>query len=253
LLVFAPGKSLFISLLLGSVAGAAVVIAGIWYISGQRFYFYQKTVLVLGVMLATAVVFTVAVGVFGLLLILWKGSMFPFLNSAANMAVNLLFPVALQMGRLLGISEDKIKGSFIEVNNHLITLQNVRADAREILVLAPHCLQYNGCPFKVTRNIENCRQCGNCRIGDFLKIRNEFNVHVAVVTGGTMARKYIRELRPKAVIAIACERDLTSGILDSYPLPVYGILNDRPCGPCQDTQVKTDLVNSAILNFIERR
>ena len=38
-------------------------------------------------------------------------------------------------------------------------------------------------------------------------------------------------------MAVACERDLTSGIQDSYPIPVIGVLNERPFGPCRNTRV----------------
>ena len=46
-----------------------------------------------------------------------------------------------------------------------------------------------------------------------------------------MARQMVKEIRPKAIIAVACERDLTSGIQDVFPLPVIGVLNERPFGP----------------------
>ena len=52
-----------------------------------------------------------------------------------------------------------------------------------------------------------------------------------------MARQVVKETRPKAVLAIACERDLMSGIQDVYPLPAVGVLNIRPNGPCYNTRV----------------
>jgi len=216
-------------------------------------YTYQRTILGLGGMLALAILLLTALGVGGLVLILWKRKTFPFFHSITNIAINLLFPLTLQVGKLLGIKEDKIKDSFIEVNNQLVIMKKIRVRPGEILVLAPHCLQYNGCPYKITKDICNCKQCGQCQVADFLKLKEEFAVNVAVVTGGTLARKYVKEFGPKTVIAIACERDLTSGILDSYPLPVYGILNDRPNGPCQDTRVELESVRSAVLKFIDRR
>ncbi|WP_242864780.1 DUF116 domain-containing protein [Youngiibacter fragilis] len=48
------------------------------------------------------------------------------------------------------------------------------------------------------------------------------------------------------IIAVACERDLSSGIQDTYPLPVYGILNKRPKGPCLDTLVPLKQVEKAL-------
>jgi hypothetical protein len=56
----------------------------------------------------------------------------------------------------------------------------------------------------------------------------------------------IVEKRPKLVIAVACERDLTSGIKDCYPLPVIGILNDRPNGPCFNTNVDLVKIEQAL-------
>ena len=71
-----------------------------------------------------------------------------------------------------------------------------------------------------------------------------------MATGGTLARKVIVEKRPKLVIAVACERDLTSGIKDCYPLPVIGILNDRPHGPCFNTLVEMAKIEQALLSVL---
>ena len=58
------------------------------------------------------------------------------------------------------------------------------------------------------------------------------------------------ETRPRLIIAVACERDLTSGVQDTHPLPVYGILNHRPEGPCRNTLVTLRLVEDALRRFI---
>jgi hypothetical protein len=76
-------------------------------------------------------------------------------------------------------------------------------------------------------------------------------VKIAVATGGTLARRIIVENRPEAIVAVACELDLTTGILDSYPLPVIGILNERPHGPCINTKVDIEKVRGAIASFCE--
>lgn len=75
-------------------------------------------------------------------------------------------------------------------------------------------------------------------------------VHLRVTTGGTLAREAVRTLRPKAVVAVACERDLTSGILDCIGLPVIGVTNGRPHGPCHNTTIDLQAVEKAIRFFI---
>jgi len=56
----------------------------------------------------------------------------------------------------------------------------------------------------------------------------------------------VKDVKPEAIVAVACERDLSSGIVDTYPLPVLGIPNERPFGPCLNTQVDLEKVKDAI-------
>ena len=119
-----------------------------------------------------------------------------------------------------------------------------------MLLLLPHCLQSTACRNKITGGlIENCQGCGRCVIAGLLELADERDLALVVATGGTLARRVIGEVRPAAIIAVACETDLTSGIRDSYPLPVYGVLNERPNGPCRDTTVNLDRVREAIVFF----
>ncbi len=61
----------------------------------------------------------------------------------------------------------------------------------------------------------------------------------------------MKELHPKLILAIACERDLASGIQDVYPLPAVGVLNIRPNGPCYNTTVDLTEVKEAINKYIK--
>ena len=83
------------------------------------------------------------------------------------------------------------------------------------------------------------------------KLAAQNKCKLKVVTGGTLARKAIKEQHPGAVIAIACERDLSLGIQDISAIPVLGILNRRPHGPCMNTDVDMNRVQTA-LNFFSQ-
>ena len=115
-----------------------------------------------------------------------------------------------------------------------------------ILILLPHCLQLFDCEIKVTGDINKCVRCGRCDIKGLAELAEKYRIDISVATGGTLARKVIIEKRPKLVVAVACERDLTSGIKDCYPLPVIGILNDRPFGPCFNTRVDVEKIDAAL-------
>ena len=90
-------------------------------------------------------------------------------------------------------------------------------------------------------------------MNDLLNLTEKYGVNLAVVTGGTLARNVLKNLRPQAVLAIACERDLTSGIQDVFPLPVIGVLNQRPFGPCFNTRIDIEQVDAILQDMVEIR
>jgi len=154
------------------------------------------------------------------------------------------------VGKLLGVSRERVQQSFIEVNNHLVRSNSHRARPNKLLILLPHCIQEFECQIKITGNIKNCQGCGKCEIKDLVEIADQYQVKIAVATGGTLARRIIVENRPDAIVAVACELDLTTGIQDSYPIPVIGILNERPNGPCINTKVDIQKVKTALSDLL---
>ena len=155
------------------------------------------------------------------------------------------------MGKLVGISKERVRQSFVELNNHLIRSNGHRVRPDRLLILLPHCIQDFDCEIKITGNIRNCRGCGKCEIKDLIELSDQYHLKIAVATGGTLARRIVLENRPEAIVAVACELDLTTGIQDAYPIPVIGILNERPNGPCINTKADINKVRRAILDFLE--
>jgi len=160
--------------------------------------------------------------------------------------IKFLLPAIELMGRVLGIHKDHIRQSFVAMNNSLVTSQKILVPSDRILILLPHCLQLFDCDIKVIGGIGKCIRCGRCNIRELAEIGERYGIDISVATGGTLARKVIVEKQPKLVVAVACERDLTSGIKDCYPLPVIGVMNERPKGPCIDTVVDVGKINQAL-------
>jgi hypothetical protein len=245
-----PKKRLFISLIIASLLLASFSIYGVWMVSQPGLSNISHYLpYILGILLGLGVIM-IAVGVTGIILAILGVPTFPIFQGLAWSAVNLLFPIAIRIGKVFDVEKERIERSFIEVSNHLIRQKKIHVSPEKLLILTPHCIQNDSCPHKITRDIANCRNCGGCQVGDLLTLSKNYGVNVAVVTGGTLARKMIKTLRPHAVLAIACERDLTSGIQDVFPLPVIGVLNDRPFGPCCNTRVDIKQVESVIKSFI---
>lgn len=187
-----------------------------------------------------------ALGLLGLVLGLISNKPWPLVRQGGRVMADLLFPVVLALGRLLRIPQDWIQASFIEVNNYLVRLSGRRFAADRVMILLPHCLQNHTCPRKITTDIRNCRRCGLCVVGDVQNLAAEYGAAVAVATGGTAARRRLEEIRPRAVVAVACERDLASGIQDTGSISVIGVPNLRPHGPCFDTTVDLERVRQAL-------
>jgi hypothetical protein len=166
-----------------------------------------------------------------------------------SVTVKLLFPIAVFLAKLVRFDRAKLMASFVKVNNSLTTAQAKRITGGRILVLLPHCLQIDVCNRKITGDISNCLRCGRCLVGEFINMGEKHGLKVEVVNGGTLARKRVASWKPQGIIAVACERDLTFGIQDVHPVPVYGVINDRPHGPCVNTGVNMDNVAAAIRFF----
>ncbi|WP_330683256.1 DUF116 domain-containing protein [Peptacetobacter sp.] len=162
------------------------------------------------------------------------------------MIAKTIYPIVVSISELLKMSKSSIRRIFIKLNNSYVKANKYNLTGEKILILLPHCLQFHNCKFRVTSTIDNCARCGLCNISDLAKLGEKENVHVFIATGGTLARKVIIETRPKAVIAVACERDLTEGIIDVKGIPVLGVYNERPNGPCFDTRVSVEKVKEAI-------
>ncbi|MCX8026375.1 MAG: DUF116 domain-containing protein [Thermodesulfovibrionales bacterium] len=160
------------------------------------------------------------------------------------------YPILMLFGGVSSNLKERFQRWVIHLNNALIRKSKIKAE--KILILLPHCLQINECNIRITNDINNCQRCGRCFISSLIGIAEEHGLKIFVATGGGMARKIVKDNKPDAVIAIACERDLSSGIVDSFPLPVLGVYNQRPQGPCYNTEVNTNDVKEAVHFFISR-
>lgn len=243
------GKNLFIFLSFLGVLALGFVLLGFWYLIEPRLEEIHAG-LPLAVGLAILAVYLCVTGL--LCLIVISSYLQRDLISAKRITVRVLFPLALAIGRTLRIPEDEVRGSFIEIHNSLVRASAPLVKGDRLLLLLPHCLQNFKCPHRVTAEVGNCRGCGKCEIGDLTKLCDAYGIKMSIATGGTLARRVIVETRPRAIVAVACERDLTSGIQDSYPIPVIGILNERPFGPCRDTRVDLSRVAAAVRFFLKR-
>ena len=111
---------------------------------------------------------------------------------------------------------DWVENAAVKVYNALVLERNRKVGKGELLLLIPRCLS-------------------RATLDGVLQIAGKYDVPVFVATRGQLARRVIRERRPRAVVAVACERDMVSGLHDvAGKVPVLGLTMTLPSGPCKD-------------------
>jgi len=136
------------------------------------------------------------------------------------------------LGRLFGLSRDRVGHAFVRVYNLLEVLPPLITDPARLLVLAPRCL-------------------GRETVQGLQALKQRYGFSQVIAFGGTEARRGIAQHRPQGIIAVACERDLLVGIKDLRGrVPVLGYANLRPEGPCKNTAVNLEQVEQGIRMFL---
>ncbi len=148
-----------------------------------------------------------------------------------KISITFLTPLIIRMGEKCGISYDRMGNSFIKVSNALIRTTKYNFNQQRILILLPRCL---------TTSIQK----------EIRALAQKYGCLIFTVPGGELARKIIAREKPNAVIGVACERDLMSGIRDVSSIPVIGVPNQRPEGPCKNTIVNFQDIEDAIRYFL---
>lgn len=239
-------KRVYVGLLILSLTIIFLFAFLLWFIMLNREVIISQVLLVIIIIVIAFFLILLALGILAIILMIIKEKNIKSLEGFTRRANEILFPITLLIGKIFGIHKEKIMRSFIEVNNYLVLGKKILYSAKKIIILLPHCLQNTDCPHKITIDLKHCKKCGKCDIGNLIDLADKYGATLKVATGGTLARQYIKNIRPHGVIAVACERDLSLGIQDAGFLPVLGVLNCRPNGPCVNTRVNLDEVEEAI-------
>lgn len=135
--------------------------------------------------------------------------------------------ITLLLGKFyhsLGIlSRDRLDNSFLQLLNQIEVKRKysgVKAEKGGGLLLLPRCIE------------ANLRQ-------KIIQQAQEQGIACAMAGDGEMARVAVQKHQPEAILAIACERDLITGIRDvKQQIFILTISVKRPQGPCKDTIVE---------------
>lgn len=126
---------------------------------------------------------------------------------------------------------DWVENAAVKVYNALALPRVRRVNAGELLLLVPRCLSRG-------------------TLDRVLESAGRHEVPVFVATRGQLARRVIRERRPRAVVAVACERDMVTGLHDvAGKVPVLGLTMTLPAGPCKDAELDHETLDEYLEAF----
>jgi hypothetical protein len=146
----------------------------------------------------------------------------PFLRLMRQTSV-----IAERFGR-----RDWVENAAVKVYNALALLRGRKVGKGELLLLIPRCLSKD-------------------TLDGVLGIAGKYGVPVFVATRGQLARRVIRERRPRAVVAVACERDMVSGLHDvAGKVPVLGLTMTLPSGPCKDALLDLGRLEEWVRSYV---
>lgn len=136
--------------------------------------------------------------------------------------------------------------ALIRLNNFLVRLRRARCEPGELLILFSSCLQRSECECNVRTSLSNCRRCGQCVVGGILDLADEVGARAFMATGGRLAAERTRDGDIKAIVAVACCKELNEGLRAVFPKPVLLVRLSTPNGPCKDTHVDIEAVREAV-------
>ena len=140
--------------------------------------------------------------------------------------------LASRVGELFGVKRDWTDNAAVVVYNRLAWARDYSVRANELLILIPRCLS-------------------RAALDGVMDIAKRYDVAAFVATRGQLARRVIRERRPRAVVAVACERDMVSGLHDvAGRLPVLGLTMQLPNGPCKDASLDLVVMEEFVKKYL---
>jgi uncharacterized protein len=216
--VFEERETLFFQLAAAAVLATAALALGLIWLVGPRLDSLWEPI---GGVLRGTVVLGAAVS------LLWVGALGVVVRTGRNWLparlaerglVPWLMPRIERLGILAGLSRDRIGNAAVRVFNRLASARSgIGVRPQDVLILLPRCL-------------------GKEAMRTAMSVSAKYGVPVFVAARGRYARQMIAKRRPKGIVAVACERDLVSGIHDvARHLPVLGTTLQLADGPCRNT------------------
>jgi hypothetical protein len=249
------GPGLFLAAVGVLITAAAALFVLFWYFIAPRLEAFSPLLPPAALLAGGILISYIFLEYLGVVATTYTGKRFLLpLGGSSRVIIKLVAP-ARRLAKLLGSSADRMAHSAVRVSN-AVTRATAKGSKRPgpVLVLLPRCVQRPECGQPLVEDVDSCRRCGQCPVAEILDLRDEYEgVVMQVLTGGSVVPSVVAHFEPRAVIGVACERELITGIYVVNDRPVLGVANQRPQGPCRGTTLTLDELREAVEIFAGRK
>lgn len=156
------------------------------------------------------------------------------------LALNLTYQPTKNIMKFFKCDELFVDRVSITLRNRLNINSFKKLNAKDLIVILPHCLRAKNCPAKLGSSGLSCIKCGKCSVGIFEEICERKGIGIYIVPGSTFIKRVIKQRPFKGVICVACPVDLNQALmfLSNYITQGVYLLNDG----CINTRVNENEV-----------
>lgn len=157
-----------------------------------------------------------------------------------------------QIANRVGVEEKELFQLYVEAKNRSQTDSFAATSYNERVLLLPQCLRAKDCPAELGEYGYECKQCGKCIVAEIIQQTKELGYKgTFVMPGGSLAKKILIDLKPKASLGVACSKELIMGSYLCEKVGVIGqgveLLRDGCINTAVDLKTLTDALKISVL------
>ncbi|UCD07482.1 MAG: DUF116 domain-containing protein [Candidatus Aenigmatarchaeota archaeon] len=148
--------------------------------------------------------------------------------------------------RFLGVKPENIDRLYMELKNDFYRDAFMKTSPKYKIVFLPQCLRNSNCKTKLTKFGYVCNGCGNHNACKAYRIKSKaesLGYRVFITPGGSMVLKIIKKLKPRAILGVACMKEIVMA-MENLNIPGHAVELTR------DGCVNTDVKISEILRIL---
>jgi len=117
-----------------------------------------------------------------------------------------------QFAGKMGVDEKDLFQLYVKTKNGASREKFASTPYNKRILLLPQCLRSRECPAELGEYGYECQECGKCNLKEIIHIAKTLGYKdVFILPGGSIAKKILLKVKPKASLGVACFKELVLG------------------------------------------